>query len=169
MSSLEKVRYITKNYRALQGLRQVPIGVFLLTVAMSNSEAWPWYTMWKPVSKLLVLALLFGAYWLIGLYYKRNFGQVQSALDSERDTVKGIFFVLAIVVAFVIDLGLEPPVSVFGLTVAIWILSGSWEAGGLGVHYAFAARLLVGASLMPLTGVLNAERFSRLDYLYLWE
>lgn len=43
MESLDRVRYVTKNYHLLQGLKQVPIGMFLLAAAVSNSGVWPWF------------------------------------------------------------------------------------------------------------------------------
>ncbi|MGB3632652.1 MAG: hypothetical protein WA982_01285, partial [Rubrobacteraceae bacterium] len=111
MENLKKVRYITKNYEQLQGLRQVPVGIFSLSVALSHSGLWSWYTMWEPIPTLLVLALTIGLYTLIGVHYRKKFGRVQSAPHSDWDRARGIILVLAFVGAFAVDLSFEPPVS----------------------------------------------------------
>ncbi len=158
MENLKRVRYITKNYEQLQGLKQVPVGIFLLSVALSNSGLWPLYTMWEPIPTLLVLALTIGSHMLIGVHYSKKFGQVQPATHSDWDRARGVILVLVFVGAFAVDLSFEPPVSVVGLVLAAWICSGWWRAGWLGVHYAFATMLLIVVSLMPLVGIVSAER-----------
>ena len=158
MRRLERVKYVTKNYRTLQGLRQVPIGIFLLAVAISNSGIWPWYTVWKPVSDLCVLALMLVGHALVGVYYKKNFGQVQPVTRSERDTRIGIVFVLTLVVAFVLDVVFWPPVSVIGLTLAAGLFGGWWKDGKLKVHYVPAAGVLAVVSLLPLMSTITPEQ-----------
>ena len=159
MRSLKRVRYVTKNYHVLQGLKQVPIGIFLLAVAVSNSGVWPWYSMWKPVSDLFVLTLLFGMYWVISVQYKRNFGQVQRSRWSERHMILKSFLILAIVAAFFADARSVAPVSLIGLAVAAWMFSDWLEESSFRPHYLLTAILLVVASLSPATGVVTPEQF----------
>ena len=165
MRSLERVRYVTKNYRILQGLRQVPIGIFLLMVAVFKSGFWPWYEGGQAVSFSLAMSLFLplvltvGAYALISIYYKRNFGQVRHYPRSERDMILKSLLSLAVIVAFFADVRYVAPVSLVGLTFAILMFAEWLEESRFRPYYLLVSIMLALVSLLPVTGIFTLEQF----------
>lgn len=157
--NLERVRYIASNYHHLQGLKQVPVGILLLLVAVSNSVVRSWYTMWKPIPDLFVWLLVFVAYALISVYYRKSFGQVERSPWSKRGASKVVILFLAITVAFAVDMAFWPPVSIIGSVCAIWMFSIWWDGGRMRAQYVVAAGALAGASLWPLVGAVTPKQF----------
>ena len=150
MDNPTHVRYITRNFDALQGLKMVPFGLFFLAMGAG------WLGEQGDLSLSLpafVLTLLVS--WLISRYYTRNFGRV----NSERSNLVNNFLlplavILILWVAAAIDYSMRLPVSVFGLTLAI-ILSFWWwlQEQRTRIHYAIMASLIVLISLAPLAGI----------------
>lgn len=97
---LERVRYVTKHYEQLQGLRYVPIGLVMLAVyafPISMSEGSFLFTFLQALPKVaqtvlpsaflylgfLILAVAVVLSLLIGEHYRKRFGNVErSPYDS---------------------------------------------------------------------------------------
>lgn len=150
MDNPTRVRYITRNFDALQGLKMVPFGLFFLAMGAG------WLGEQGDLSLSLpafVLTLL--VYWLISRYYTRNFGHV----NSERSNLVNIFFlplavILILWVAAAMDYSMRLPVSVFGLTLAIILFFWWWlQEQRTRIHYAIMASLIALISLAPLAGI----------------
>lgn len=150
MDNPTHVRYITRNFDALQGLKMVPFGLFFLAMGAG------WLGEQGDLSLSLpafVLTLLVS--WLISRYYTRNFGRV----NSERSNLVNNFLlplavILILWVAAAIDYSMRLPVSVFGLTLAIILFFWWWlQEQRTRIHYAIMASLIVLISLAPLAGI----------------
>lgn len=150
MDNPTRVRYITRNFDALQGLKMVPFGLYFLAMGAG------WLGKQGDLSLSLpafVLTLL--VYWLTGRYYTRNFGRV----NSERSNLVNNFLlplavILILWVAAAIDYSMRLPVSVFGLTLAIILFFWWWlQEQRTRIHYAIMASLIVLISLAPLAGI----------------
>lgn len=150
MDNPTHVRYITRNFDALQGLKMVPFGLFFLAMGAG------WLGEQGDLSLSLpafVLTLLVS--WLISRYYTRIFGRV----NSERSNLVNNFLlplavILILWVAAAIDYSMRLPVSVFGLTLAIILFFWWWlQEQRTRIHYAIMASLIVLISLAPLAGI----------------
>lgn len=150
MDNPTRVRYITRNFDALQGLKMVPFGLFFLAMGAG------WLGEQGDLSLSLpafVLTLL--ASWLIGRYYARNLGRV----NSERSNLANNFLlplavVLILWIAAAVDYWMRLPVSIFGLTLAIVLLGWWWlQEQRMRIHYAIMAGLIALISLAPLGGI----------------
>lgn len=153
----ERIRFVASAFPVLQGLKQVPIGLFSLMVFVGHAGLWPWYESWQPISGLLFLSLAIAMERGLSVYYGRAYGRVEHPDDHGRRGLV-ILGVLALVGAFFLDVVVSPPVSVVGLVVAVW-LWGAWlEARRFRAHYAATAALLTVVSLFPLAGVTTPEQ-----------
>lgn len=150
MDNPTHVRYITRNFDALQGLKMVPFGLFFLAMGAG------WLGEQGDLSLSLpafVLTLLVS--WLISRYYTRIIGRV----NSERSNLVNNFLlplavILILWVAAAIDYSMRLPVSVFGLTLAIILFFWWWlQEQRTRIHYAIMASLIVLISLAPLAGI----------------
>lgn len=150
MENLTRIRYITRNFDALQGLKMIPFGLYFLATGAG------WLGEQGDLSlSLPAFALTILAYWLISRYYARNFGRVNSESSS---LVHNFFLPLAVIlilwVAAAVDYWMRLPISIFGLTLAA-ILFGWWwlQEQRTRKHYAVMAGLIALISLAPLSGI----------------
>ena len=152
LRDLERIRYAASAFSALQGLKQVPPGLFSLMVFVGHAGLWPWYDLWQPISGLGALFLMIAMEWGLSSYYRRTYGRVEDS-DKHRHYRTLVLTVVALVVAFFVDVVISPPVSVVGLVVALWFWSTWLEARRFRMHYAVTALSLTIVSLLPLLGV----------------
>jgi len=66
-----QLRFVARNFKFLQGLRQVPFGVGFLLLSIRINEPW---SVWVV---LIVAMLSLIGYWKIGDYYKHRFGRAE--------------------------------------------------------------------------------------------
>lgn len=150
MDNLYRIRYVTKNFGALQGLKMVPFGLFFLAMGVG------WLGEQGDLSlSLPAFALTLLAYWLIGRYYTRSFGLVNSGRENfVKDFLLPLTLVLVLWLAAAVDYWVRLPVSIFGLTLAAVILVWWWlQEQRTRVHYAMMAGLIALISLLPLMGI----------------
>jgi len=133
MDDLARIRFVTANYSALQGLRAVLIGLVMASAAYwSSLKRGPSRDLTLP----MVCAALFAlAYWMIDRYYARVFGRVEPPSRRWPEILIGLLFAPLALAAFVFDtapqlqervFGGDLPVSVFALlTAAAVLLDGS--------------------------------------------
>ena len=162
MQDLKRVRYVTANYASLQGLKMVPLGLWLWLGAAGGFGWWPWYKRWRPVSGLLALCVACVLWLLVGFYYTRTFGRVQPTPQRTRHMLLIGVMVLVVgcpwlLISGFIDAAMQPPVSVLGLTVAV--LLALWcSTGNLQKHYLIAVVLIAGVSFLPLLDIISRDR-----------
>lgn len=155
---LKRLKFITTRYHSLQGLKGLPWFILFLTIGLVEA------LLNIPPGRLdyacgIGIPGTLLACWLsrqIGKYYCHTFGQVQRPSSSKyTDLVEAGAALTILYPAFFIDtLGLIP-VSVFGLGLAV-VLVGMWLLSGrILTHYWAMAVIVVGLSLLPVTGVLR--------------
>lgn len=141
---LQQIRYVTQNYSNLQGLRLIPLGLWLLIVGLVTIEF---------AIPLLLAAVVLT--WLIGIYYKRQFGQVHSMTSPTwKSYLLGLLVLAVLIAVAVMDWYLELPVSLLGLTMAIGLfLVWIQPAYRPRLHYLVVAILVAAMSLLPPLGI----------------
>lgn len=175
MQDLERVRYVTTRYEQMQGLRRVPFGLMLLAVA-----GFQWIVLALiPVGGIedrylrLATSLLVNAvfvfffllmvvavvlYYVIGEHYERRFGRVERRPAGWRRTaaIIGAIFI-AMVVVFIVQLRLDPPVRLDLLAMGgtlVFLRLKSWR---FAAHYLIMGVLIAVCGLLPLFGILPAD------------
>ena len=156
MLDAERARYFTRNYESLQGLKWLPISIWLLL----DAGWWRWYEIWQPISGVSTLILAFLLMWLIDVYYKRTFGRVATAPASQEQNVGLALLVAALFITGYVDGVLTPVVSVFSLTVAGLLLFHFWITFGLQAHRVAAVVVIAASSFLPLSGLVSYQQFS---------
>lgn len=151
MRDLERVRYVTGNFSALQGLRRTVIGLLGL-VNFANVAGWT--DGWELVSLLAVCALAL-LYWQADVYYKRYFGNVE---PLKAKTGRRMYFIAAAAALVIlgsvgVDTFLKPPVGASGLGFAAVMLVVLWPRRRFEAHNILLAVLLAVASILPATGL----------------
>lgn len=171
---LERVRFVTENYKNLQGLKMLPTGLMLLVLA-----AFYWlHSLWFA---FLGVALMLGALWVqpvIGRYYERKFGHVEPRPPMIQRTTAMVLitiFVVFVVLAMLNNTGYvdvsgyintyivfpakqQLPVNILLLATAVMYLIScilGWQKLRFRLHYLVLSVLGVGASFLPLFGVLT--------------
>jgi len=145
-----RIRYITRNFDALQGLKMVPFGLYFLAMGAG------WLGEQGDLSLSLpafLLALL--AYWLLGRYYARNFGRVEPEKGQVVfNFLLPLMILLLLWVASFVDYAMRLTVSFFGLTLALVLFAWWWlQEPRNRIHYAVMAGLVALISLAPLGGI----------------
>ncbi|MCK4741647.1 MAG: hypothetical protein KAS80_05140 [Anaerolineales bacterium] len=163
LKNIERVWFVTSNYSSLQGLKILPLGVWLYLEAAGNFSWIPLYTHNRPISSLLLLCIACGGWLIVSHWYNRVFGYVG---PTKQGVLKFTWTsIMVVVVSFpwllisgVIDGALKPPVSALGLT-ASFLLALWWAVGRLPKHYAIAAALIAIVSILPLFGIVSKDQY----------
>ena len=150
MDGLTRIRYITRNFDALQGLRMVPFGFYFLALGAGWLGEQGDLSLGLPA---LVLTLI--AYWLTGRYYASRYGLVTATKAGRAaNLLVPLGVILLLWGAAALDFWLRLPVSILGLTMAVVLLGLWWlHEQRNRVHYAVMGGLVALISLMPLGGV----------------
>lgn len=154
MRDLERVRYIASNYHLLQGLKWVLWGMWLLL----GAGWWRWYEVWEPISGLLALVPVVLMFWLIDIYYRRNFGWADPRPTSQTQLAGLVFLGAAMFVTGFIDGTVRPSVSIFGLTVAAMMFAYFWMTVGLKFHRVAMVITVAASGFLPLSGLTSYEQ-----------
>ncbi len=114
MNHLERLRYVTRRYPHLQGLRLVPLGIpFLISAAWRDGQL-RWVPGIEQSEPSLWFAALFGvalmAGTLLGSYYRRRYGTVEP-VRGWKAPVLFFGFLAVLGIAFSLQDHLQPIVS----------------------------------------------------------
>lgn len=154
MTDIEQLRRVTTGYPYLQGLKVVPIGLLLLITASFSLDWWPWEA-WEFIPfTIAALAALAAVVW-IGRDYDRRFGRMSpTPIQLRRDAVGTAIAAIALAGGILVDATLEPPLSVFGLSLAAVLLwYWTWSGGPRPYHWLLAVALAA-VALLPLVSTL---------------
>jgi MFS family permease len=175
VQDLERVRYVTTRYEQMQGLRRVPLGLFLLATA-----GFQWTVLAVTptggiddrygklavglivnvlyFSCLLLAAIALVLYYVIGEHYERKFGRVERRPVGWRRMAVGIGTIFMVVVAvFVVELWLEPPVRLDLLVMGGVLLFFRRKSWRFAAHYLVMGVLIACCGLLPLFGIVSAD------------
>lgn len=174
MQDLERVRYVTGNYERLQGLKYVPLTVWLATMGIVGAF------LVEPPSGFFDLALAYNLCFLVGSivaialcfraagYYDRRFGRVEER-RRHGGSGRGIVLFAGVAVAGVsvspLTNQLGEPVTGFfaGCLLAAFILHLWWERRHrLALHWPVLAALAVIVGSVPAVGTLPGHGISLL-------
>lgn len=158
-SELIKIRFMAANYSKLQGLRVIPVGLFVLFTAIWDNAG-----LQGDLSGLCYSLIGFALLtWLADRYYVTAFGRIQqTSIQRKRDLILSIVSLVLALPAFAFDTARILPISVFGLVFAAMILfMNFWQSSDSANEQSFArhpenllfALLLLGFSLLPLAGL----------------
>jgi hypothetical protein len=154
MDDLEIRSAAARRYPYLQGLLMVPVGLWVVVVAITTSRWWPW----SDGGHGLLVAIPAGvaaalACYGVTRYYQKHFGRV--VIPKQRRTREQLLTVLAMLVTVVAPILGEVarlPVNLYGLACAFGLLA-MWKYGGvLRLHHVLLVAGLVILSLLPLGG-----------------
>jgi hypothetical protein len=98
-----QLRFVTSNFPALQGLRQVALGIVLVLVILALRLGDPW----NVVLFALLIALLGIAWWQIGKYYERRFGHVEYRARFRRPGWRSLVWIALLILSLVAMLKLN--------------------------------------------------------------
>jgi hypothetical protein len=160
MDHLQRLRYVTERYEQLQGLRLLPMGIpFLLSAAWRDGQL-AWAPGTHGIGPRIWFVSLFAA--AIGLslmarsYYRRRFGNVQSAATIRTPLAAFVFTAV-----FVLAVSVQADSSSVSIPLVIVSLGLGYVGlvGGVArTHYlAIAALVALFATLGPLDVPLHAR------------
>jgi hypothetical protein len=156
--AVKRAQVITRHYHELQGLKQIPVGLLFLILAADNAGWWPWFSIWQPLSGLVVAGLCFVGIWLISRYYTQEIGRVTYRSDTRRRFLLFLGGIIALYAANTAETFWNWPVSASGLVVAAGFALIFWFTGRILFHYLVVAGLVALVSVLPLTGLLAASQ-----------
>jgi hypothetical protein len=160
MNAYRDARFVTANYRFLQGLYMIPMGVALLAIGClmlwGQESLQPYFS--ALVAGLLMLA--FVAMLPIRGYYHRHIGQAESLHGSGlRDALWGGLIGVCIVVLMVLERSLHLPVSLGMIAFGIFFLYTYLRSENRRKYYLVFSIVLIAAGLSPLTGWIQVNAF----------
>jgi hypothetical protein len=169
-ASPEQARDLTARFHDLQGLRQVPISIWIVGLSVAlfflpmNRDQWGDRSAGKLILVLSVLLVTLApaivSIKLISNWYRRKFGAVEpTRVQRWMGGVLGGTGALA----FLLPLNFEQslwlfsnqswPLNVALFTLALWIFGYWWYLGRWPAHYAVVAGAGVALGLLSLVGV----------------
>ena len=161
MKDLKEIRFVATNYYNLQGLRSLPLSLYLVLICLwVNNQQYPLtaknYLL--PALELIgTLILSFG----INRYYLHFFGRLERTPESRRlEWGTAIASGVLVMAAFWLDVTYKLPISLLGLAMALSLLAEyiriTWLVKGrFLLYYPLGVILLAGASLLSILGVPN--------------
>jgi hypothetical protein len=162
----KRLRYVTSNFRDLQGLHQVALGVMILFwIPVKLHKTW---NIW--IFGLLLLVLLELCKWRIGIYYENKFGYVdvvpRSPFWKQRlGMVKALFWPLAILLYVAVALSMNLRLCGLPLLMGVFSLGYFVEDDKRWYYLPFAALFFV---LSALNGDFSWEHLTPVAWLLVW-
>jgi hypothetical protein len=169
MKESNKIRFIATSYVNLQGLRNVPIGIFILLIALltngSGLVGAPLWTLglaevakYSAVLGVIIVGTIVSII-LIDKYYFHYFGQVKRTPESSRfEWLIQIVGSILLVGALWLDITFRLPVSCIGLVFAAALIAEylrlTWLVGvRFLIYYPLGAIFTAFVSILPLFGI----------------
>jgi len=160
MDRLQRLRYVTERYECLQGLRLVPLGIpFLVSAAWRDGQL-----AWAPGTHGIGPRIWFASLFTLAIgvsriargYYRRRFGNVQSAATVRTPLAAFVF-----TATFVLAASVQPESPSVSIPVVIVSLGLGYVGlvGGVArLHYlAIAGLTALFATLGPLGVAVHAR------------
>ena len=154
---LAQTKLVTRHYHQLQGLKQIPVGLLFLMLAMDRAGWWPLFSIWQPISGILVFGLAVIGLWLVGRYYNQTLGRVNHP-SSIRSKLAFLGWLALLIASQWFESLWQWPISASILFFALMYGVGFWVTRRTLYQYLAAASLLVIISLLPLTGIVTTSQ-----------
>lgn len=157
MISKQQIHTFTSNFPILQGLKAVPLGMFLLiTVVWANQQTGGS----RDLTLMFIVTAAMGMfYWFVDKYYELSFGKVErSSKTKSQDLVVSTAAGVLGLASFILDTVLDLPFSLIGLMWMILLvfdgvrIRRSLPGKSFPFFWIFAA-LLGFLSLLPILGI----------------
>jgi hypothetical protein len=151
---VERIRRVTSNYFFWQGLRWVPIGLVVMALGLRRTNWSPIADAWEDTLILCLIVLGMALSPLIGVYYRRSFGDVRDDPDAHqrREMMKWLLVYPLMILSLVIDMKFKPA---FFVTGPVWCsgILAYWLSTGRGrPHYLIASMSMLGLSVLQWFG-----------------
>jgi hypothetical protein len=151
---VERIRRVTSNYFFWQGLRWVPIGLVVMALGLTRTNWSPIADAWEDTLILCLIVLVMALSPLIGVYYRRSFGDVRDDPDAHqrREMMKWLLVYPLMILSLVIDMKFKPA---FFVTGPVWCsgILAYWLSTGRGrPHYLIASMSMLGLSVLQWFG-----------------
>jgi hypothetical protein len=151
---VERIRRVTSNYFFWQGLRWVPIGLVVMALGLRRTNWSPIADAWEDTLILCLIVLVMALSPLIGVYYRRSFGDVRDDPDAHqrREMMKWLLVYPLMILSLVIDMKFKPA---FFVTGPVWCsgILAYWLSTGRGrPHYLIASMSMLGLSVLQWFG-----------------
>lgn len=165
MNELDRAKYFTLYYDALKGLRLVPIGLFMVLIALRDEFDWAWLGQTGDLSYTLpLLLLLIVLYFAANYYYVRRFGSVQPR-NRETQWVLSCGMLIAFFAAVFIDMRAGLPLSMISVWISSALLLSGWKSRR--VHYLIGGAVMAALTLLPIMpGIEDPLRYMPFGFLF---
>ena len=149
MTDLAQVRFVTANYHNLQGLRGLPIALFIIMLSVMQLVRFPAPVVVMDGVTLAITLTTFALYQWTGGYYQRTFGRVRAMQKSP--VVIGLCMValVPIIGGVVLDAHWQLPLFMEGLGVAFIMVAYWWPNRRFREHYLIMGIALALLSVVP--------------------
>lgn len=156
MKDLEKARFITKNYQALQGLVLVPLGGFMVIFGIGRLLGIPGFQQGDCSLMLIAFPIVIALTLAARKYYRQRFGEVRRETSKKESwlvlgSVGGWFLLSMLDMTLLGNL----PVSFTMLGFALFFAMIAYASDGRRLHYYFLAAGLVFIAFLPLLDVVG--------------
>jgi hypothetical protein len=155
---VERIRFVTRHYRDLQGLKLLPLaawGAALLAVYTLHGFDGPLRSWWIALF-VLAFATAIAGMMAIGRWYRRRFGWVASARPRKWTMFEHVGGGIMMLGVFLLTIGEVSPVSLTGLFFGAGIGVRSWPWRRFAPHWVAVGAAIAGLSLVPLGAALPA-------------
>lgn len=153
MLNLQRIRYVTSHYQELQGLRIVPLGIWLCLVALGEAAGYIPATQ-PQIAAITMFAYLgsgffvLAAYGWVGKIYERQYGSVHPLLQARPRALSGCLsgagFLFVLYVG--IMLGSQLLAVEVTMLLAALLLYAAWRSRWYRKDYLVLLVLLIGVS-----------------------
>jgi hypothetical protein len=153
MPPYDQYSRFTRAYKSLQGLRSLPLGIFFLLMGLQQLGVTWLGEQGDCTITLPLLLACFAAWFLIGRYYARTFGNVELDMPDLKGELKIFIFPVILIAVIILEnvlyrIGIPLPVSLIELTLGIgWIYAGRITSRW---YYTLMGVLTVAFSFIPL-------------------
>lgn len=151
---IHKVRTVTTFFSYWQGLRLVPVGVFLVVDALFISPLLPEKGPVFPILLAMLAATLLFSKILVGGYYRNMYGMVSNPQVNRRlDTITVLIAAPLITASLLLDYYWQGPLFVSGVVWGTAAWAYQQATGGLRSHWAGFAMALALLVFLPWAGL----------------
>jgi hypothetical protein len=159
MDTLERIRFATRHFHALQGLRVLPLGLAVLLLPWLSPPPYPFMgrTGRDLAIPMLIVLAMFAANIGVGRYYRERFGSLKPHSGGVTGWIATTGMIVTYGAADWLQLRIAPPISLRALALAGFFLVVYLLSSRVRTHYRVAAAVLAGLALLPLAGAVTAS------------